>query len=407
MQVIPPSKTLLINTSLMCLLVLAPQAHAQEASPVVAASEQQEPEGASPSFVEQALALIGMGAEEPVDGEEPDEEVVDETGAPVLRAVELAMPADRQTILQRNFFGRVVARETADLAFPLNGTMTSFPIEEGTIVEPGQLLAQLDLAPFERAVERAELQLVQAERSLERARELARQNVGPRTQAEDAETERDLADVALREARDALADATITAPYRGLIAERLIANHVIIAPGTPVVRIHDVSQMRVEIDVPERLIQRFPRVDEVTFTAHPLGMDAPIELSIIEFQAQTERVGQSYQFSLALPDVSSTALLPGSSLTVTAALPHPTASLILPTTAIAADENRDPYVMVFEPAGAEEGVVRAVEVGVTSIDGTSFEVTGLSPDVEVVNVGAHLLRDGQSVRRYTGLKVEE
>ena len=88
------------------------------------------------------------------------------------------MPADQQTILQRNFFGRVVARETADLAFPLNGTLTTFPIEEGTIVEPGQLLAQLDLAPFERAVERAELQLQQAERNLERARELARQNVG-------------------------------------------------------------------------------------------------------------------------------------------------------------------------------------------------------------------------------------
>ncbi|MEO0383785.1 MAG: efflux RND transporter periplasmic adaptor subunit [Pseudomonadota bacterium] len=407
MQVISPSKTLLISTGLTCLLVLAPQALAQETAPTGAATEQQEPEDVSPSFVEQALALIGVGVEEPVDGEEPAEEVVDETTAPVLRAVELATPADRQTILQRNFFGRVVARETADLAFPLNGTLVALPIEEGTVVEPGQLLAQLDLAPFERAVERAELQLVQAERNLERAQELARQNVGTRTQADDAETVRDLADVALREARDALEDATITAPYRGLVAERLTANHVIVAPGTPVVRIHDVSQMRVDIDVPERLLQRFPRVDQVTFTAHPLGSDTPIELSIVEFQAQTERVGQSYQFSLALPDVSSMALLPGSSLTVTAALPHQTLSLILPTTAIAADENRDPYVMVFEPAGAEEGVVRAVEVDVTSMDGTSFEVTGLSSDVEVVNVGAHLLRDGQTVRRYTGLKVEE
>lgn len=411
MQVIPPSKALLLGTSLSCLLVFSSLAHGQDTASSSADAEQQTLEETAPSFLEQALALVGIGAEDPAGEDTPAEDVVEDTAEeadiPVLRAVELAIPADQQTILQRNFFGRVVARETADLAFPLNGTLTTFPVEEGTIVEPGQLLAQLDLAPFERAVERAELQLQQAERDLERAQELARQNVGPRTQAEDAETARDLADVALREARDALEDATITAPYRGLIAERLIANHVIIAPGSPVVRIHDVSQMRVEIDVPERLLQRFPYVNRVTFNAHPLGFEEPIELSIVEFQAQTQRVGQSYRFSLALPDVSSSSLLPGSSLTVTAALPQPTPSLILPTTAIAADENRDPYIMVFEPTGAEEGVVRAVDVDVTSSDGTSFEVTGLPADAEIVTVGAHLLRDGQAVRRYIGLKVEE
>lgn len=103
MQVISPSKTLLISTSLTCFLGLASQALAPETTPVVPATEQQEPEDVSPSFIEQALALIGIGADEPINGEELLEEAVDDTAAPVLRAVELAVPADQQTILQRIF----------------------------------------------------------------------------------------------------------------------------------------------------------------------------------------------------------------------------------------------------------------------------------------------------------------
>ncbi len=327
--------------------------------------------------------------------------------APPVRAVDLLRPADRRESLQRSFFGRVVARETADLAFPLSGTLTRFPVEEGVVVPQGAVLAALDLDPFERAVERAEIQLEQAERNYARAVALKERNVGSLSRAEDAETARDLADVALREARDALEDATMRAPYRALIAERLTANHVIVAPGTPIVRVHDISQMRVEIDIPERLVQRVPDINQVSFTASLPGRDDPVPLRLVEFQAETEAVGQSYRFSLALPAISARTLLPGNSLTVTGRLPEEATDLIVPASAIAADETRTPYVMVFEPAGADEGRVHALPVEVSSADGTHFAVSGLSPEAEIVAVGAHLLRDGQKVRRYTGLKMSE
>ena len=329
-----------------------------------------------------------------------------------IRPVLLLRLTAFQDVLERNFFGRVVARETANLAFPLSGTLADFPVEEGAIVEAGEVLAALDQAPFERAVERAAIELAQAERAFTRAAALVTRNVGPRTLAEDTKSARDLADVALREARDALDDATIAAPYRALVAQRLTANHVIVSPGTPIVRVHDISQARVEIDVPERLVQNLSLVDRISFRAKLPGHATPVPLALVEFHAETAAIGQSYRFTLTLPDVPTPGLLPGSSLTVTAAIAQRVPSLPVPATAIAADEDRRPYVMVFEPRdptveNASEGTVRAVPVTVTTANGVSFSVDGLPPDTEIVGAGAHLLRDGQAVRRFTGLKVEE
>ncbi|MEO1199306.1 MAG: efflux RND transporter periplasmic adaptor subunit [Pseudomonadota bacterium] len=397
--------------------LLAPPAMAQEPNQAVTTGEPapgmmaDEPSDGFGVLFRDILGFLGIApAGGPVDATDHGPHSAPEPArdaADIVRAVALIRPSAEQTVLQRNFFGRVVARETADLAFPLDGTLRRFPAEEGSIVGAGSVLAELDLSPFERAVERAEIQLEQAERVFQRAAQLAARGVGATTSAEDAESARDLADVALREARDALADATITAPYRALIAERLTANHVIVEPGLPIVRVHDISEMRVEIDIPERLVQRVPVASDVIFSALLPGQTTPSILQVVEFEAETEALGQSYTFALALPNASPAALLPGSSLTVTAVVPKSVSSLVLPTTAIAADAQRQPYVMVFEPTGADLGVVRARAVEVSSIDGTSFAVTGLLADVEVVETGAHLLRDGQNVRRFTRLRVEE
>jgi len=156
----------------------------------------------------------------------------------------------------RQFFGRIAARDTVDLAFEVGGTLTVLEALEGTTVAVGVTLAALDQGPFERTVERAELELERAIGDLERAETLATRNVTSEANAENAETARDLADVQLRDARAALADATITAPFDALIADRLASNHTSIDPGEPIVRLHDMSEIRVEVARPESLLHQ-------------------------------------------------------------------------------------------------------------------------------------------------------
>jgi multidrug efflux pump subunit AcrA (membrane-fusion protein) len=79
---------------------------------------------------------------------------------------------------------------------------------------------------------------------------LAESASGATIRTEDAETTRDLAEIALRAARAALADATLTAPFDALVAARLIPPQSIVEPGQPLIRLHDMSEVRVEIDLP-------------------------------------------------------------------------------------------------------------------------------------------------------------
>lgn len=319
---------------------------------------------------------------------------------PAVRTFVVAAPSETVT---RQFFGQVRARETVDLSFDVAGTMILLAPEEGQRVVQGDVLAQLDLDPHVRAVERAALSLEMATREAARATTLAERQVGAATRAEDAATARDMADVALRDARAALADAILRAPFDGLIAVRITPAFSAISPGQPVLRVHDLSEMRVEIAVPEQLFQQLGSLERIGFTAErPGGRDAALRL--VAFQPDIDGVGQSYRVTLAFEDAVD--VLPGASVTVRATIPAPTQSVGIPVPALIAGNDRDASVLALVPQD-DAYVLRRQAVTVVAGAGSRFSVEGLSAGSEIVAAGVHLLRDGQAVRRFTGLITSE
>lgn len=335
----------------------------------------------------------------------------DTDGDPVLRPVRLMTVEAPDTMITRQFFGQVVARQTVDLAFQVGGQLTELPVRNGEIVAKGDLLARLDPDPFARAVERAELNLQQAQRDFDRVAQLAQSNVASAARFDEVQTALDLAKVSLREARDAQEDATLTATFDGLIARRLLANFSTVSAGTPVLRLHDMSEPRVEIDVPERVFQNADNPDRVTITADfGDGLNA-VPLRLVEFNAETLGVSQTYRVDLALPADPGFTPLPGRTATVTVTLPLASnAALTVPITALVHRAERDTQVFVFEPTGADTGTLRAQPVEVVSRDGTAVGIDpdgDLRPGTEIVAAGAHLLTDGQDVRRFTGFRGQD
>lgn len=319
---------------------------------------------------------------------------------PAVRTFVVAAPSE---IVTRQFFGQVRARETVDLSFDVGGTMTLLVPEEGQRVARGDVLAQLDLDRFARAVERAELSLQMATREAARAATLTERQVGAPARAEDAATARDMADVALRDARAALADATLRAPFDGLVAVRITPAFSSVSPGQPVLRVHDQSEVRVEIAVPEQLFQQIGALDFIDFAAElPGGGNAPLRL--VAFQPDTDRVGQSYRITLAFVDRVN--VLPGASVTVRASAATPSQGVQVPVSALLAGNTREASVLTLVPQD-DVFVLRLQPVTVAASDGSRFTVEGLPAGSEIVAAGAHLLRDGQTVRRFTGLTTSE
>lgn len=306
--------------------------------------------------------------------------------------------------LTREFYGRVAARETVALAFQVGGQIVELPIVEGQVIAAGSTIARLDTAPFEIARDQAEAQSDQATRTFERFDRL-RGNAVSQASVDDARTQMELAGIALRDAERALNSATMVAPFEALVATRSVANFSTVAAGTPVVRLHDMSELHIEIDVPEVLFQRTDSNAQATVEAVFPGIDARFPLEIREFNAETSQAAQTFSITLAMQPPEDHVILPGSSVTVIATIGGAEHGVRIPRSSIVFAPDGTAQVMRYIPdtANPDEGTVSAIDVSITPSDvGDVLLIDGLSPGDLIVASGAGRLRDTDAVRRFTG-----
>ena len=322
--------------------------------------------------------------------------------SPRVPFVKLETATPKGAGLNRVFFGHVVARETVDLAFQVAGQIIEFPVEEGAIVPKGALVAKLDQEPFELALDEARARSSQAVRTLERYQQLAGSAVS-QTTVQDAQTDVELTGIALRNAERALDEATLHAPFDALVASRLVPNYSSTGAGTPVVRLHDMSDLRIEIDVPETLFQQAGKDANVKVFAEFPTSDMRYPLELREYNAETATVGQTYSITLGMAPPEDLTVLPGSSAKVTASLSAGTARIEIPASAVLTGNDGATFVMIFTPTGADQGTVTRSPVTLEATDNGRVAVrAGLEAGQEYVAVGASALRDGADVRRFTG-----
>jgi RND family efflux transporter MFP subunit len=231
---------------------------------------------------------------------------------PQVRAARIESVQPAQSSSAREFVGRVEARLTVDLAFQVGGRLSDFPVSEGQQIEQGSLVASLETQDFERALREARVQLQQAQQNLDRQRTLHDRGIASDAALEDAQTAYDLRAVALDNARQNRQYATIDAPFDGLVSRRLVDNFTTISPGQPVVRLQDVGELRVAIQVPESTValvdENAPREMMARF---PFLPDQTFPLEFRELVAEPDQASQTYTALFALPNDIPANILPG------------------------------------------------------------------------------------------------
>lgn len=319
-----------------------------------------------------------------------------------LKPVKLLQVEQSSQVLERHFFGKVVARQTVDLAFQVGGQVVSLSAVEGSEIAKDAVIAQLDLVPFQLAEEQARLQKEQADRTVTRLTQLQGSSVSQVT-VDDARTQAGLADIAQRNAADSLAKATLHAPFDGVVASRSVETFSTVSPGMPVVRLHDMSELRIEIDVPEILFQRAGEDPNISIVAQFPFSTTEFPLEVREFNAEASPIGQTYQLTFGLTAPDDLRVLPGSSVTVKAQLNEGGERILVPAPSIGVAADGGLYVIVFEPFKDGEGTARITPVTAVATANGAFQITdGLKSGVEILATGVGVVTDGQSVRRFTG-----
>lgn len=307
----------------------------------------------------------------------------------------------------RTFPGNLSAHRSADLAFEIGGVVQELLADTGARVEPGQSLARLDTRDLQSRLAAATAEASRARTDAERAQTLLAQNALAPARAEALAAAAEAATATLDQAKKALDDATLRAPFAGVVAAKFVDAFASIQPKTLAYRVHDLSAFTVAIDLPQALVlasQRRERAtgataETVSFTAHvndPAAATAGYPLRVSSFSTDPDPRTGTYRFELTLPAPGDVVLLPGMSCTVRITLPAPAAGQVfVPPAAVTTGTGSAPVAWVIDAEGRAQP--RPVTVGALTAQGLVV-TSGLAPGEVVITAGLAQLTPGRAVR---------
>lgn len=327
--------------------------------------------------------------------------------APPVAAAPAAAPAvvsvaavERIALVsQQRVSGSVHSRSDARLAAEVGGRVLQLA-EVGSRLRRGDPLARLDTAASDLAVReqqarigRLGVEAEQAERQLQRLRQLGAAGHVSGLQLDEADGRLQSLRAQQREARAALAQldlqirrATPRAPFDGVVVERYTAAGELLGSGAPLLRLVDTADLEIRARAPVALASRLQAGSEVGLQVD--GQPHRLRLGTVV------PVGDdvSRQLELRLP-VSGLDLAVGRAVELDLPTADPREVLVVPRDAVVL-RREGSYVLRIDADSQAERV--AVELG--DSQGERIEVRGeLAVGERVIVRGGERLREGQRV----------
>lgn len=317
--------------------------------------------------------------------------------------------------------GTVTPEQTVSVISRVTGQLNEIRFTEGQMVRRGQVLAQVDPAPFQAALDQAEgtlahdeATLAGAQVDLERYKTLVSENsIALQTEQDQAATVRQAQGVvaadkaSVANARLNLAWTRITSPVDGRVGLRQIdaGNQVTANGATPIAVVTEIDPIDVIFGLPEDAIPGIVRhpnygagipvtaFDRTGGTALATGQLATID-NVVDTTTGTVKGKARFANPKGV-------LFPNQFVNVTLLVDTLKNQVIVPATAIRHGPQGD-FVWVLDPSD-DTVHVRQVKVGPGTAESTSI-ASGLKVGETVITEGGDRLRDGATVTLPAGRK---
>ena len=323
------------------------------------------------------------------------------TAPPVATAPVLAI--DLEDRIEAS--GELIARQHAQIASEVSGRITQIVLDEGSAAEAGASVLeidperrQLELVTMRAGLVEAQTALADQRRATERVRELHRRSVASESDLDQAETRRQLADSRLSAARArvgvadrALADASVRAPFSGLVAQRFVSVGEFVQPGTKLFELVSLDPIEVEfrlaevdssrVAVGQRVAVRVAPYPEQVFEAHVTVISPTIDVRTRTLRVKAALENQEGR------------LRPGLFARADLGVSRRSGVLMVPEEAIL---QRSDGSVVFRLVGEDRVQRQVVELGVFR-NGQVEVVSGLDARDHIVTRGHTSLVDGSTV----------
>lgn len=316
----------------------------------------------------------------------------DKSTVPVVKTDTVRMYGD---VLTESFPGKIKAAADVNLAFRVSGTILRVPVDAGTYVKKGQLLAEIDPRDYEIQLSATEAEYKQVKGEAERVIALYRKNSVAPNDYEKALYGLQQITAKYDSHKNALADTRLCAPFDGYVQKRLFDANETVSAGMPVISMINTDAPEVEVNIPSANYVRQERFGSFFCTVDIFkGQHFPLELVGITRKAN---LNQLYTMRLRMKDVSGEPMpTPGMATTVTIKYrPEQSVLTLIPLSAVFG-QGDESFVWIY---GEDSKVVAKRKIKPLEIrpDGSVIVSEGLTAGEKIVAAGVHSLSEGVKV----------
>jgi len=286
------------------------------------------------------------------------------------------------------------------LIYPeMAGTLQRVYVKEGDRVSKGQVLATIDDGGMSSQLNQLKTQASLAKTTFERQERLWNQNIGSEIQYLQAKTNYEAAENMVSQAQSQLGKSTIRAPFSGIIDNVIKDQGTVVAPGqgSEVFRIVNLSDMYIEVEVPEAYLGNVTKGKEALVYFPILGDS--VVTKIRETGNFINPSNRSFEAEIPVPNKEGK-IKPNLSAKVNINDYTSEDAILIPTSIISENAEGEQYVFVADEPNADgESVVKRTIITTGKTQGASIEVlTGLNDGDHIIKEGARSVKDGQKVK---------
>lgn len=305
--------------------------------------------------------------------------------------VETATVTTQEMVDQFEAVGTIEAIEEVTVVTEIDGAVVSLPFKEGSYINKGGLIAQLDDSQLMAEVNRTEALYNQSKSSYNRIKTIVEQNVGTKQSLDDALATLKVAEANLELAKARLNKTKIVAPFAGMIGSREVSVGSFLRTGQKIAELANLDEIRIKFSVPERFLGKITPGAEVKVSSS-IYPGYEVKGSILAIEPVLDPDTRNVQVVAKMKNPGQR-FRPGMSANVSVVLSSRPDALTIPNEAVFANGNQS-FVYLIK----QDSSVTLVPVTLGSQTAEVVEiVNGLQPGMQVVRAGHQKLFEGAKV----------
>lgn len=293
--------------------------------------------------------------------------------------------------------GNVTTKQNLVLTPEMSGILTQVLVKEGQKVSKGQLLATIDDGGLAQQRAQLKIQTDLAKTTFERQKRLWDQKIGSEIQFLQTKSNYQSQQEVLNQVNRQLAKTRITAPFSGIIDDVITEQGNVVAAGqSPIIRLVNLNDMYIEVDVPERYLTQISKGSKVK-VEFPV-LNKKIDTKIRQTGSFINPANRTFKVEIGLPKTN-TNIKPNLTAKLKINDYSNTTALLIPQSIISENASGEQYIYILKNKANGKATAKQIIIKTGKTQGDVIEViSGLNNSDEIIQEGARSVKDGQEVK---------